>query len=368
MQAHVMSSTPLVHMVTQQMEYIRMKMEGAMNYSRDLAAAELAHCLETFFWKLREVSVDDACAIHELMAKSIMDEPLRRSVLETLEKKLGSANLSDDFANQNNEDAEQDVQHIVEAMQSKDCWEVYQNEKSVEIRLRRMARQLKVCGVQKPNEMSFAKATAVALCAKGTQNSPKEALANTRFNATYYHDVRAAINTRKLKMIFQNIHPKAYELRGPDRYPEKMEELQESHPVLWAQIEKEGGLHKGEFDESTMPMITYHSPCRNTRQRCAKPKKPRLLSPCASPLRKDLESQSSPPFGRVSPFPDIRGGKPIFDFGSPFEEGSRTRTSPFAPTPPSNAFKFSSDSLGSSESQPDVKGKDETDSMEKSVQ
>ena len=135
MQAHVMSSTPLVHMVTQQMEYIRMKMEGAMNYSRDLAAAELAHCLETFFWKLREVSVDDACAIHELMAKSIMDEPLQRSVLETLDKKLGSANLSDDFANQNNEDAEQDVQHIVETMQSKDCWEVYQNERSVKTRL-----------------------------------------------------------------------------------------------------------------------------------------------------------------------------------------------------------------------------------------
>ena len=348
MQAHVMSSTPLVHMVTQQMEYIRMKMEGAMNYSRDLAAAELAHCLETFFWKLREVSVDDASAIHELMAKSIMDEPLQRSVLETLDKKLGSANLSDDFANQNNEDAEQDVQHIVETMQSKDCWEVYQNEKSVDQRLMRMARQLKVCGVQKTNEKSFAKATAVALCADGPQNNPNEAL----------------LNTRKLKMFFQSIHPKAYELRGPDRYPDKMEQLQESHPVLWAQIEKEGGLHKGEFDESTMQMIKYHSPCRNTRQRCAKPKKPRLLSHQElvglSPLRKDLESQSSPPFGRVSPFPDIRGGKPIFDFGSPFEEGSRTRTSPFAPTPPSNAFKFSSDSLGSSE--------DETDSMEKSVQ
>ena len=176
MQAHVMSSTPLVHMVTQQMEYIRMNMEGAINYSRDLAAAELAHCLETFFWKLREVSVDDASAIHELMAKSIMDEPLQRSVLETLDKKLGHA--GDSIVTQNNGDAKQDVQHIVETMQSKDCWEVYHNEKSVDQRLMRMARQLKVCGVQKPNEMSFAKATAVALCAKRTQNSPKEALAN----------------------------------------------------------------------------------------------------------------------------------------------------------------------------------------------
>ena len=172
MQAHVMSTTPLVQMVTQRMEYNRMRVEGPMNYSRDLAAAELANGLVTFVGKLSKVSVDDASAIHELMAKSIMDEPLQRSVLETLDKKLGSANLSDDFANQNNEDAEQDVQHIVETMQSKDCWEVYQNERSVKTRLMRMARQLKVCGVQKTNEKSFAKATAVALCADGRHCAP----------------------------------------------------------------------------------------------------------------------------------------------------------------------------------------------------
>ena len=251
MQAHVMSSTPLVHMVTQRMEYNRMRVEGPMNYSRDLAAGELANGLVTFLGKLSKVTVDDASAIHALISKSILDERLQRSVLETLDKKLGHAG---DSITQNNGDAKQDVQHIVETMQSKDCWEVYQNEKSVDQRLMRMARQLKVCGVQKTNEKSFAKATAVALCADGPNESPNEAL----------------LNTRKLKMFFHNIQPTVFGLRGPDRYPEKMEELMESHPVLWAQIEKEGGLHKISFDQSTMEMIKFLQPCRNTRQGCAK--------------------------------------------------------------------------------------------------
>jgi hypothetical protein len=339
---------------------------------------------------LSKVTIEDAHAIQALLVSSILTETLQRNVMNAIDQK---ALASEPSTGVKDNDPKQEFQCVVEKLQSKECWSVYQNTKSIDTRLMKMARQLRLCGIQKGNEKSYAMATAVALCADGTQDNPTKALENTR----------------RFKLFFHAINPTLFSLRGPDLYPTRVEDLKDTHPALWEQIEKEGGLALIDFDEAALQMIKMQQPCRNTKQGCSQPRpgKHQNMAPIhlshqdlvalsqqgqggngildrstsslqVWPRKRDLQCQffmsgntpalcddssaspsASPPSGRTSPFlgqPKTSPFPALTDGRSLFADADASQQSPFAPTPMSKYRRmFSSDSLGSMlDGQPDA--------------
>ena len=124
----------LCRLVELHLHYMRQKIEGPMQKGIDEVGPDCCDNIIRIASKAKLVTLEDAAPIQEKVVDSLLQEHQQKAILEAIDKKVqelgnGSSNKTE--------------LRFPELYQSKGCWDVYNAEVSVDLRLMAAAKRFR---------------------------------------------------------------------------------------------------------------------------------------------------------------------------------------------------------------------------------